>query len=287
MASFDPKRTLATKVTRTRSAASMLLRGPTMFRLMKLKPPHGWTAVAWELAIVTLGVFVALGAEQLVSNRHWHGEVRDSDRRISDELRENLVNAYERQSINNCLEPRLAELRDELIKDEPMWTGSRAGFADDIYDPAFPPVYRTPNRPWPRNAWETALSGEILGHFRPERVAQFAALYNELSSLQRSQSEELDLAASLGDLAFAGPISAAERRANLKLVAKLSALNARIVFQSRLVLKDGADAGLSPDPKQLRESLDQQRRYRGNCVRGGRQAGGPARYLSSLEARAR
>jgi len=27
-----------------------------MFRMMKLSPPHGWNAVAWELGIVTLGV---------------------------------------------------------------------------------------------------------------------------------------------------------------------------------------------------------------------------------------
>lgn len=239
-----------------------------MFRLMKLKPPHGWNAVAWELAIVTLGVFVALGAEQVVSNWHWQGEVRESDRRISNELGDNLANAYERLAINNCLEPRLAELRNELIKGEPMWIGSRAGFANDIYNPVFPPVYRTPNRPWPKDAWETALNGEILGHFRPKRVAQFAALFDEASSLQRSQSEELDLAASLGDLAFTGPISAAERRANLKLVAKAAALNARIVFQSQRMLKDAAEVGLSPDPELLKVNLDEQRRYRGECVRG-------------------
>ena len=221
----------------------------------------------FELFVVVAGVLIALGAEELVSNWHWKGEVRDGDRRISDELGSNLVNAYERLAINNCLEPRLAELRDELVKDEPMWAGSRARFANDIYHPAFPPVYRTPNRPWPKDAWETALNGETLGHFRPERVAKFAALFDEVSGLERSQSEELDLAASLGDLAFPGPISAAERRANLKLVAKLGALNARIVFQSRLLLNNAADAGLSPDPQQLKASLDQQRSYRGNCVR--------------------
>lgn len=35
-----------------------------MFRLMKLKPPHGWSAVAWELAIVTLGVLIAFQVQQ-------------------------------------------------------------------------------------------------------------------------------------------------------------------------------------------------------------------------------
>lgn len=247
-----------------------------MFRLMKLKPPQGWKAVVWELAIVTLGVFVALGAEQLVSNWRWQGEVRNSDRRISDEIGDNLVYAYERLAINNCLEPRLAQLRDALLKGEPTWTGNRAVFANDIYHPVFPPVYRTPNRPWSKDAWETALNGEILGHFRPERVAQFAGLFDEISSLQHSQSEELDLAASLGDLAFTGPIGAAERRANLKLVAKLGALNARIVFQSRRILNGAAHAGISPDPEHLKESLDE----RAGIV-GIASAGSPSRRASA------
>ena len=220
----------------------------------------------FELFVVVAGVLIALSADELVSDWHWRGEVRESDRRISDELGYNLVNAYERLAINDCLEPQLAKLRDELNKSESMWAGSRARFLNDIYNPVFPPVYRTPNRPWPKDAWETALNGETISHFRPERVAELAALYREFAGLQRSQSEELDLAASLGDLAFPGPISAAERRANLKLVAKLGALNSRIVFQSRLVLEKAAGAGLSPDRKYLSESLDQQRRYRGNCV---------------------
>jgi hypothetical protein len=221
----------------------------------------------FELVVVVAGVLIALGAEEQVSNWHWQGEVRDSDRRIREEIGHNLVNAYERLAINDCLEPRLAELRDELVKDQPRWAGSRARFATDIYGSAFPAVYRTPNRPWPNDAWETALNGEILSHFRPERVATFAALFDEVSGLQRSQSEELGLAASLGDLAFPGPISAAERRANLKLVAQLGALNARIVFQSRRVLKNAAVAGISPDSERLKENMDEQRRYRGTCVR--------------------
>ncbi len=221
----------------------------------------------FELIVVVVGVLIALGAEQLVSNWQWQGEVRDSDRRISAEVSHNLANASERLAINDCLEPRLAELRDELLKSDPMWAGNPALFANDIYHPAFPPVYRTPNRPWPNDAWETVLNGETLLHFRPDRVATFAALFDEIAGLRRSQSEELDQAALLGDLAFSGPISTAERRANLKLVADLAALNARIVFQSRVLLEIAADSGLSADPEVLKENLDQQRRYRGNCVR--------------------
>lgn len=242
-----------------------------MFRLVR----HWWqdgtgknTArlFVFELTVVVAGILIALGAEQQVSDWHWQSEVRDSDRRIRQEVSHNLVNAYERLAINNCQEQRLAELRDDLMKSDPTWAASLAPFATDVYRSAFPPVYRTPNRPWPKDAWETVLNGETLGHFRPERVATFAALFDEIDGVRRRQSEELDLAASLGDLAFAGPISASERRANLKLVAKLGELNSRIVFQSRLLLEIAGEAGLSPDRKLLKENLDQQRRYRGNCV---------------------
>jgi hypothetical protein len=77
----------------------------------------------------------------------------------------------------------------------------------------------------------------------------------------------VDTAASLGDLAFAGPISPAERRANLKVVAKLDALDARLLFEAQVLLKDARNAGLAPDPAAVREGIEQQQSYRGNCVR--------------------
>ena len=45
-----------------------------MFRMLKLNPPHGWRAVAWELAIVTAGVLIALGVQQWAEERNWQGQ---------------------------------------------------------------------------------------------------------------------------------------------------------------------------------------------------------------------
>ena len=47
-----------------------------MFRLTKLEPPHGWNAVFWELAIVTIGVLIALGAQQFADSINRRSEVR-------------------------------------------------------------------------------------------------------------------------------------------------------------------------------------------------------------------
>src|SRR4029079_9608960 len=69
-----------------------------MFRLTRLEPLHGWNAVAWELAIVTLGVLIALGAQQIVEGIH--------DRREVDQLR--------------------SALRAELADDRARWEHMRA-----------------------------------------------------------------------------------------------------------------------------------------------------------------
>jgi hypothetical protein len=231
------------------------------------KPLHGWRAFVGEVGIIVVGVLIALGAEQMVERWHWRSEVRETDRRMSDDMGYNLATAAERFAIDPCLRPRLGELRDELLKSDPMWPGSRARFANDLYKSGCPSVYRTPNRPWMQASWLTALNGEVLGHFKPDRVQQFALLFDEVASIERTQAEEVDTAASLGDLAFAGPISPAERRANLKVVAKLDALDARLLFEAQVLLKDARNAGLAPDPAAVREGIEQQQSYRGNCVR--------------------
>ena len=49
-----------------------------MFRLLRLSPRHGWHAVWWELGIVTLGVLIALAAQQTVEYFSWQAKVQDA-----------------------------------------------------------------------------------------------------------------------------------------------------------------------------------------------------------------
>jgi hypothetical protein len=231
------------------------------------KPLHGWREFAGEVGIIVIGVLIALGAEQLLADWHWRNEVRETDRRLRAEMAYDLSNAYERFAIAPCLRPRLAELRDQLLNAGTRWPGSRATFAKDLYNSGFPSVYRTPNRPWLSASWQTTQNGEVFGHLGSERVQQFSTLYDEVGNLRQSQAEEVEAASSLGDLAFAGPISPAERRENLKTVARLDALDALILFESQVLLDDARKAGIAPDPTATREGLEQQREYRGACVK--------------------
>src|SRR3954447_18201268 len=87
-----------------------------MFRLLKLKPPHGWTAVGWELAIVTLGVIIALAAQQVVEALHDSSTAAETRAEVTDELNSDLMSIALRQSIEPCIERRLGELRAILAE---------------------------------------------------------------------------------------------------------------------------------------------------------------------------
>jgi hypothetical protein len=231
------------------------------------KPLHGWREFAGEVGIIVLGVLIALGAEQMLENLHWRMEVRETDQRVQKDVVANLTNGEERFAIDPCLRPRLVELRDALLVDRPIWPGSEARFASDVYKSEFPSVYRTPVRPWIETSWHTAENGETLSHFDPARVQQLAPLFDDADALRETQAEEVKTSEDLGDLAFRGPITAAERRAHLKTVAKLDALDSRILYLVGILRSDAENANITPDPNSVRKAIMQQRAYRGACVK--------------------
>ncbi|MFL6762437.1 MAG: hypothetical protein ACJ8FB_07750 [Sphingomicrobium sp.] len=78
---------------------------------LRLKPPHGWNAVGWELAIVTLGVVIALGAQQIVEAMRDRRTASETRAEITDELNSNLMGLALRQAAEPCIERRLNDLR--------------------------------------------------------------------------------------------------------------------------------------------------------------------------------
>ncbi len=82
-----------------------------MFRLLKAKPPHGWNAVGWELAIVTLGVLIALAAQQVAGSLNVRSTAAETRAQVTDELNSNLMSMVLRQSSERCIERRMTELR--------------------------------------------------------------------------------------------------------------------------------------------------------------------------------
>src|SRR5215217_6011786 len=81
-----------------------------MFRLLRLRPPHGWNAVAWELAIVTLGVLIALAAQQILADIHDCEAVTQLRRALRAELADDRARWEDMRASDPCTLQRLEVL---------------------------------------------------------------------------------------------------------------------------------------------------------------------------------
>jgi hypothetical protein len=149
-----------------------------MFRLLKLKPPHGWNAVAWELAIVTLGVLIALGAQQIVEAMQWRREVAGFRDSVRGEIAINLGTYPYRAKQKPCIKRRLEELQRWL---DGWRDGRRLGITGPIGIPASR-VIRT-------SVWESRDPG-TFAHMPREEKEEYAFLYDEFANNELHRLDE-------------------------------------------------------------------------------------------------
>ena len=151
-----------------------------MFRLLRLRPPHGWNAVAWELGIVTLGVLIALGAQQWAEARSWDSKVAASKAALREELKEHYNYAVEFRVVYPCLKAQVDALRNRVISSGPVLDP-----APIYHEPHNEYVFRLPDKFYPTDAWQEAISDGTVQRFDPSIRRQFAGHYASLERLAR------------------------------------------------------------------------------------------------------
>lgn len=159
-----------------------------MFRLMKLHPPHGWRAVVWELGIVTLGVLIALAAQQWAEARTWDGKLRQSRTAIADELAKHYSWSVEWRVVLPCLVAQVDRLRERVEK------------SGDILDPA--PLFseaavprytiRLPSKDYSDGAWQAAIADNTAARLEPALRRELADHYTQAATVHAEAQLNLD-----------------------------------------------------------------------------------------------
>ena len=246
--------------------------GAPMFRLIKLNPPNGWNAVAWELAIVVLGVLIALGAQQAVEELRWRDEVRLTEDALTIEIAESVVHASERQMVNRCLSDRLSHLIGKVSSNVGPWSGdplplSRTATSVKITTPA---AYRTPNRPWNDDVWVATQNGGVFSHMSRERVAAFAKVYARMESLRKVNEVENQVFPELLYLSLDTRLDAAARQRALATLGRLDWLNGTIMLDGEELIDEVRAMRLDFSRTSLKRGIADvertQRAFRGKCV---------------------
>ena len=171
-----------------------------MFRLLKLKPPNGWGAVAWELVIVTLGVLLALAAQQWADDRSWRQKAKAARFALKEELSFHHQGAVEWRTVAPCINAQLDQLQERVLA-----SGNTLDPAPLHEDESHKFVVRTPLRPYADSVWQSTNSAGISNFLEEKDRLELGWQYEQARAAD-AQNEQIALLASRLDT-LAKPIA--------------------------------------------------------------------------------
>lgn len=205
--------------------------------MLKLLPPHGWRAVWWELGIVTLGVLIALAAQQVVETFHERGVADQTRFAIRAEFNDNLTSLALRARATPCIAQRLREVRQIMID----W-GKTGRFKTPQW------VAQAPQFDLARPRYEAAVSAGRLALLPSAEQYRIGAIAEGFAEFARIQSEERSVWGRLRALQMgADALSANDRTMILQALQDAATLDylARIAVRQQIPF--AKDAGYEPD----------------------------------------
>jgi hypothetical protein len=213
-----------------------------MFRLLRLKPPHGWNAVGWELAIVTLGVVIALAAQQAAETINQRHETAATRTAFIGEIEDSLAILELRRTAEPCVDRRLKELR--AIVDQWGRTGSFTAPRWVSQAPWF----------WLNNLRvDAAQSAGRLSLFSNEEQYRVGLVAGNIRMFREIQAEESQAWSTLRMLQSGPNVLSANDRTAIRLALQdASVLNYRAKIVVGQTLPIAAGYGWRPDVSRFR-----------------------------------
>ncbi len=214
-----------------------------MFRMLKLKPPHGWNAVAWELAIVVFGVLIALGAQQIAEDLDWRQKVAIVRQSIMRELANDRARWEQIMKESPCILRDADALERWATEGAPM---DRKPAADALINS---------NLLWMHWAnWDLAKSSQTLDHFPLDEQLAFATMYDGIAHRQIGIEQETDLVTQAISLIPAASDPQDRRELRIAL-ANLRTTSAGLTGNDGYMIRHFDALGVRPDPSDFAADL--------------------------------
>jgi len=186
----------------------------------KPKPVHSWREFLSEIAVVVIGVVIALSAEQMLQGLELRAKVRHAEQQMRVELAlDDGPQLLQRIALAPCVEEGLTRIRGAIEQGEP-----RAAVLEAVerFDP--------PRHTWDSVAFQAATMNNVLPHLPADRLWRWAYVYSMMPLLDRANEREFLDVARIRSLSKAGgPLAEAERGRLLEAVEALRRDNEDIV----------------------------------------------------------
>jgi hypothetical protein len=225
--------------------------------------------------VIVVGIAIALSGEQALEALHWRHLSEQTLQDLDNEVRLDLTDAADRLSYKDCLEERLAGLRDKLVATNGDWKADpihirlpRApGVHEVVPGHVMPVVHGLPFFSFTHEAWDAARASGALSHVPRDKLAFYSSFYEEIDRLNGWQAEESEAAVRLAPLAYDTRLERRDRDARL---ADLAAVDANAFYVdgiSQGILRDARAHGLYPDAAKVADFVKGSRALIGACVK--------------------
>ena len=208
-----------------------------MFRLIEVKPSHGWNAVGWELGIVVLGVLLALGAQQLVENVYWRSEVASERKALLQEAQDTYDSIALRSAQQPCVDKRLAEIKTVL---ERHHRGEPTGVVSTVGLPT--------RQGATRGTWQIALAGQALSHMANDEKLKLSDAFVGFDLWDQAGAAERDAWLRLTPLSYPDLLTENDWSGVRSAFANAVVLNERMRVFAQFQLGKAAELGLRASP---------------------------------------
>jgi len=218
---------------------------------------HDWRNDARELAIVVIGVLIALLAQEVVQSWEWKQKVTAAERAMRHEmLWDNGPQLYQRAVMHPCAVQRLDAIRAAVETGKP-----RAEIA------ALTDSYSAPYFSYDSIARDAANTSDVAGHMPADTMDLFAIVYTQMAPMTRNSEKEVADLAQLHALSHnGGALRAAERDKALSAVEALRSDDHLMWLVSGWTMPKLRELG-SLDAERVREMMDDARDRYGDCVK--------------------
>lgn len=143
------------------------------------KPPHDWRTLVGEVAVIVIGILIALSAEEVLSSVHERHDAAEAEEVIRGEIGYNLGRLRLRLQTRPCIDRRIAEIQRIL---------DNAAARPDIATPNWigRPIYST----FERNRWEAESGAARTALIDKEKLSNYAVIYAQMENIESEMKIE-------------------------------------------------------------------------------------------------
>lgn len=194
-----------------------------------------------DIAIVVVGVVLALAAEQAADSLQWQHRVQTLQSGLRQELLGNLLNAWESKSTEGCALKYINDLEQAILR------GDHAK-VEQLRLSGWPFGLRR----WQDNVWSAALSTAVADHLPQKDLNTYAIIYTGVQVQRQHQNRMQDAFEEAMVARFSLGYEA--RAAELAAVGRLRSVRTQTAFISdRMLAEAQSKLGLVPNPQSMEE----------------------------------